>query len=226
MIRGISSMATRQLLAELVAMYREQTQAEIRIESVGGVDAAKRVQAGEAFDVVILASDAIAKLEEAGHVLAGSRVDIVRSGVGVAVKAGAAKPDIGSEAALKRVVLDAPSIGYSTGPSGTALIKLFERWGIAQQLRDRLVQATPGVPVAAMVAEGKAALGFQQLSELIHVPGIEIIGPVPDPVQIITTFSGAVCAASMQPEAVRELLGFMASPPTADAKRRQGMEPV
>jgi molybdate transport system substrate-binding protein len=219
-------MATRQLLAELVAMYRERAKAEVDIESVGGVDAAKRVQSGEAFDVVILAWDAIAKLEDAGHVLAGSRVDIVRSGVGVAVKAGAAKPDIGSEAALKRVVLDAPSIGYSTGPSGTALIKLFERWGIAQQLRDRLVQATPGVPVAAMVAEGKAALGFQQLSELIHVPGIEIIGPVPDPVQIITTFSGAVCAASMQPEAVRELLGFMASPPTADAKRRQGMEPV
>lgn len=219
-------MATRQLLGELSAMYRSLSDVQVQIESVGGVDAARRVQADEPFDLVVLSSDALAKLQDAGKTVAGSRVDIVRSGVGVAVRSGTPRPSIGSEEALKRAVLDAPSIGYSTGPSGTALLKLFERWGIAPQVRDRLVQATPGVPVASLVAEGKAALGFQQLSELIHVAGIEIVGPLPEPVQIITTFSGAICTTCTQQGAARELLSFMASPSAADAKRRQGMEPA
>src|SRR6476661_3456762 len=171
-LRGISSMATRQLLADLAAAYRAQGGSEVAIESVGGVDAAKRVQAGEAFDVVVLASDAIDKLVAGGHAVAGSRVDLVRSGVSVAVKAGAARPDIGSEDAVRRAVLAAPTIGYSTGPSGTALLQLFQHWGIADQVRERTVQARPGHPVGAMVASGEVALGFQQFSELKDLPGI------------------------------------------------------
>ena len=225
-LSGISSMATRQLLGELAAMYRKLSGVEAQFESVGGVDAAKRVQAGEAFDIVVLASDAIAKLQEAGKVIAGSRVHIVRSGVSVAVKAGARLPDISSEGALKRAVLAAPTIGYSTGPSGTALMKLFERWGIASDVHGKLVQAPPGVPVGSLVAQGKVALGFQQLSELIHQEGIAIAGAMPPTVEIITTFSGAVCTTCMQRDAAREFLLFMASPPTADAKRREGMEPA
>jgi molybdate transport system substrate-binding protein len=225
-LRAISSMATRQVLAELSAHYRTATGVDTKIESVGGVDAARRVKAGEPFDVVFLASEAIDQLAEGGAVVAGSRVDIVRSSVGVIVKAGAPPPDLATEDALKRAVLDAPTIGYSTGPSGSALIKLFERWGIAETIRDRLVQAAPGVPVASMVADGKAALGFQQLSELIHVPGIALVGPLPGPVQIVTTFSGAICATCAQPQAAGDLLRFLASPVTADTKRRQGMEPA
>jgi len=219
-------MATRQLLAELASAYEQQTGIPVQFESVGGVDAAKRVQAGEAFDLVVLASDAIDKLAAAGKAQV-PRVDIVRSDVAVAVKAGAlGRPDIGSEAALRHAVLAAASIGYSTGPSGTALMQLFERWGIAAQVKDKLVQATPGVPVGSLVAQGKVALGFQQRSELIHLDGIEILGGMPEAVQIVTTFSAAVCAASSQPQAVRKLLDFMASPQTAEAKRRQGMEPA
>jgi molybdate transport system substrate-binding protein len=225
-IRAISSMATREVLRDLGAMYGKLAGVQLELESVGGVDAAKRVQAGEAFDIVFLASDAIDKLQATGKVIAGSRVDIVRSGVSVAVKSGAAKPYIGSEEALKRAVLDASTIGYSTGPSGTALLKLIERWGIAGQVRERLVQAQPGIPVGSLVAQGKVALGFQQLSELIHQDGIDIVGPLPQGVEIITIFSGAICEASTKREAARELLAFMASPVATDAKHRQGMEPA
>ena len=225
-IKGISSMATRQLLADLMAVYQQRLDCKVEIEAVGGVDAARRVQAGEPFDAVFLASDVIDKLIAAGRVAAGSKVDLVDSGVAAAVKAGAPRPDISSEAALRHAVLAAPSVGYSTGPSGVALVQLFERWGIAAEIKDRLVQAKAGVPVGSLVASGEVALGFQQLGELIHLDGIDVIGALPDSIQIITTFSGGVCTASSQPDAVRQLLDFMASADAAPAKRRNGMEPA
>ncbi|WP_374365013.1 substrate-binding domain-containing protein [Piscinibacter sp.] len=225
-ITGISSMATRALLAELARAYEARSGWAVAIESVGGVDAAKRVQDGEAFDVVVLASDALAKLVDAGRVMAGSVVDLVHSGVAVAVKAGAPRPDLSSEASVKAAVLAAKSIGYSTGPSGTALLELFERWGIAAQLQGRLVQARAGVPVGALVASGEVELGFQQRSELIHLQGITLVGDLPEAIRIDTVFSAGICSAAAQPAAARALLAYMASPETAEAKRRQGMEPA
>ena len=219
-------MATRLLLADLCAAWQARGGDAVAMESVGGVDAAKRVAAGEALDVVVLASDAIDKLAAAGHVLAGSRVDLVRSDVAIAVRSGAPAPDVTTEAALRQAVLAAPSIGYSTGPSGTALLTLFERWGIAGEVQSRVMQAPPGVPVGSLVARGDVALGFQQRSELIHLEGITIVGGMPPGADITTVFSGAVCATSQQPATVRELLAFMADPATADAKRRQGMAPA
>ena len=220
-------MATRQVLADLVAAYAQHTGTVVSIESVGGVDAARRVQAGdEAFDAVFLAADAIDKLIAGGHAVAGSRVDLMRSGVAVAVRAGAPRPDLSSEEALKQAVLAAPTLGYSTGPSGVALVKLFERWGIAEDVKPRTVQAPPGVPVGTLVARGEVALGFQQHSELMHLDGIDVLGALPEPIQIVTVFSGAVCATSSQVDAVRALLAFMASPDAGDAKRRQGMDPA
>jgi len=136
------------------------------------------------------------------------------------------RPDIGSEEAVKRAVLAAPTLGCSTGPSGVQLARLFERWGIARTIAPRLVTAPPGVPVAALVACGDVALGFQQLSELLNAPGIDIVGPLPAAIQIVTTFSAGVCAASAQSEAARDLIAFLASPQAADAKRRQGMDPA
>jgi len=219
-------MATRQFLAEAVAAWQERAGAAVAIDSVGGVDAAKRVQAGEAFDVVILAADAIGKLAAAGRIVDGSVTDLVRSGVAIAVPRGAARPDIGSEEALRRAVLAAPTVGYSTGPSGVALQQLFARWGIAEAIQSRLVQAPPGVAVGSLVARGEVALGFQQLSELMHLDGIEVVGSMPPELAIVTTFTGAVCSASTQPDAARALLDFIRSPAADEARRRNGMQPA
>ncbi|HEY8904944.1 MAG TPA: substrate-binding domain-containing protein [Rhodoferax sp.] len=225
-LTGISSMATRQLLAELTQAYAERSGQTVAIESVGGVDAAKRVQAGEAFDVVILAADAMAKLMAAGHLRADSLTPLVHSGVAAAVRAGSPAPDIRSEEAVRQAVLAAPTLSYSTGPSGVALAQLFERWGIAEEIKPRLVTAPPGVSVGSLVAKGEVALGFQQLSELIHVPGITIVGPLPSTIQITTTFSAAMTSGCNRPAQVQALLDFMASPEAAEAKQRQGMEPA
>ncbi len=225
-ISGISSMATRQVLADLCAAFEQRSGCEVAIESVGGVDAAKRVRSGEPFDVVVLASDAIDPLIAAGRVNAASKVDLVRSAVAIAVRTGAPRPEIGSEAALRRAVQSARSIGYSTGPSGVQLAQLFERWGLAAEIKDRIVQAPPGVPVGTLVARGEVELGFQQLSELMHLSGIAVIGPLPPAIQIITTFSAGVCASSTQAEAVRRMLDFMTSPLATEAIRRHGMEPA
>lgn len=219
-------MATRAVLAELADVYRQQGGGDVAFESVGGVDAARRVAAGEPFDLVVLAADAIDKLVAAGCVVAGSRTDLVRSNVAIAVRAGSRPPDVGSADALRSAVLAARTLGYSTGPSGTALLKLFERWGIADTVRDRVVQAPPGIPVGQLVADGEVELGFQQASELIHLPGVEVLGPMPPGVEIVTTFSAGVCATSAQAEAAGALLAFMCSPAAADAKRRHGMEPA
>jgi molybdate transport system substrate-binding protein len=221
----ISSMATRQLLADLVAEFQKTTAQTVQIESVGGVDAARRVQAGEAFDVVALASNAIEQLTEAGRIVPGSRVDVVKSGVAMAVRAGAPRPDIGTGEAVRRAVLGAKSLSYSTGPSGVELARLFERWGITGQISARIVQAPPGVPVGKLVADGQVELGFQQLSEMMNLPGIDVLGPLPPDIQITTTFSAGLSVTSAQPGAVRALLDFLVSPAVAQIKRHNGMEP-
>jgi len=227
-LRGISSMATKALLNDLTQAYQAQTGVTVQIESVGGVNAAKRVQAGEAFDVVLLASDAIERLIASGHVQTGSRHDWVRSPVAVAVQAGAARPDLSNEAAVKAAVLASPTLSYSTGPSGVYLEKLFERWGIAEQVKPRIVVPPPGTPVGALVANGQAALGFQQLSELIALPGIDVLGTLPADVAFITTFSSGILSViandAARVAAVQAFLQFLTSAGVEDVKRKHGMD--
>jgi molybdate transport system substrate-binding protein len=220
-------MATRHLLADLVAAFSATApQADVLVESMGGVDAARRVAAGEAFDGVVLASGAIDKLIAQGAVVAGSRVDLVKSPMAAAVRTGTTHPSIESEEAVKQAVLSARHIGYSTGPSGDHLLALFERWGLRAVVNDRLVQARPGIPVASLVAGGEADLGFQQLSELLNVDGVDVVGLLPESIQGTTTFSGGITRASTRSDRVREVLAFMASLSVASIKRRHGMDPA
>ena len=223
-LRCISSMATRQVLAELGRAYQDATGQRVQVESVGGVDAAKRVAAGETFDVVFLAADAIAKLVASGHAVAGTETPLVRSAVAMAVREGEPLPDIATEASVRQALLAARSLSCSTGPSGTALTRLFEQWGLAQELVPKMVVPPPGVPVGTLVASGQVDIGFQQYSELMHLPGLQVLQPLPDALQIVTTFTGAVCATSGQPEAARAWLAYTASAATADTKRRCGMD--
>jgi len=223
-LRMISSMATREILAALAAEYSRVASQRVEAEAAGGVDVAKRVAAGEAVDVVVLARAAIDKLAEGGHVQGG--VDLVVSGIGIAVQRGAAHPDVGSEEGVRNAVANAASLSYSTGPSGVYLEQLFERWGLLESLRSRIVVPPPGVPVGKLVAEGRAQLGFQQLSELMGLSGIDLLGPLPAAIQQLTVFSGAISTRGGQQQAARALLTFLASADSAATKRRYGMEPA
>jgi len=225
-ITGISSMAMRHVLSELSDAYERQSGQTVAIVSAGGVDVARRVENGEAFDFVVLAANAIEKLAAGGRVDPESRTDLARSPVAIAVAAGATRPDVSSEPAIRDAVLRARSIGYSTGPSGEHLVRLFKRWGIADLIAPRVVQAPPGVPVGTLVARGDVELCFQQLSELIHVPGVDVIGLLPPDIQVTTVFAAAVCKASNYPAAAQALISFLASSEADAAKRRHGMDPV
>ncbi|MFN0161991.1 MAG: substrate-binding domain-containing protein [Burkholderiales bacterium] len=224
-LRIFSSMATKELLAMVGPLFTRASGHTLETISIGGVDVNRRIRAGEAFDAAVLAADNIDKLIAEG-LLAPGRVDLVRSGVAVAVRQGAARPDLVDEAAVRAAVRAAKSVSYSTGPSGVYLEKLFERWGIADEIRPRIVQAPPGVPVGKLVAEGRADLGFQQLSELKHLPGIDVLGPLPPAIQLVTTFSAGVSVGCTRPDAVRALLAFTRSPAAKVATQECGMEPV
>lgn len=225
-IVGISSMATRQILAECSAAYRQKSGRSVAIESVGGVDAARRVRAGEKFDIVALADDAMQKLEEEGFLKPGSRAAFADSAIAVAVRSGARRPDLSDETATKAAVLSAQSVGYSTGPSGTHVLKLLEKWGADRSNTLRIVQAPPGVPVGSLVARGDVELGFQQLSEFLDVPGVEVAGALPREIQSLTRFSCGVCALTSNQAGALDFVSYLASTETDALIRRYGMEPA
>ena len=193
---------------------------------VGANSIPSRLRDGEAADVVIVDDDSLNALIAEGLVAAGSRVPLARSGIGMAVKAGAPKPDISSVAALRRALLEAKSIAYSASVSGTYLsTEVFRRLGIADQIAAKS-HRIEGERVGAVVARGEAEIGFQQMSELLPVQGIEIVGTLPDAVQKISVFSAGVATHSRNPDAARELIRFLASPESAPAVSKSGLEPT
>jgi molybdate transport system substrate-binding protein len=185
-----------------------------------------RLQRGEPVDVVILADVALDELIMQGKVVSGSRVDLVRSSIGMAVRAGAPKPDISTVETLKRALLEAKSIAYSDSASGVYLSKqMFQRLGIADQIASKC-QRIQSEPVGAVVARGDAEIGFQQISELLPVPGIAYLGPLPKEVQKVTVFSAGVAVGTKRPDAARALIEFLASPAALPAITKSGLEPV
>lgn len=183
-----------------------------------------RLQRGEPIDLVILSGDALDKLVTQGKVVAGSRVDLARSGIGVAVRAGAPRPDIGSTDSFKRMLLQAKSIAHSSSASGVYLRALFQRLGLADALEGRVVQLE-GEPVGKVIARGDAEIGFQQVSELLPVTGIDYVGPLPAEIQETTVFAAGIPAGASQPDAARALIEFLTAAGAASVIRKCGMEP-
>jgi molybdate transport system substrate-binding protein len=224
-IKVLASGAIKEAYLELIPKFEKASEHKVVTTWAGTVDIKKRMAAGEVFDLVIVASPELEAFIQEGKMVAGSRADLVRSGVGVAVRAGAPKPDIGSAEALKKALLAAKSIGYSTGPSGVYLASLFERMGIADAVKPKLKQTQPGVLVGSIIASGEAEIGFQQVSELIHVPGIDFIGPLPADVQKITVFSAGIHSGAKEPEAAKGLVKFLTAPAAAPVFKKHGLEP-
>jgi molybdate transport system substrate-binding protein len=185
-----------------------------------------RLQRGDPADVVIMAGPALDELIKQGRVVAGSRVDLARSIIGMAVRAGAPKPDISSVDALKRTLLQAKSIAYSASASGVYLsTELFPRLGIADQIKGKS-KRIESERVGTVVARGDAEIGFQQVSELLLIAGIDYVGPLPPEVQQVTIFSAGVAVGAREPDAGRALIKFLASPAAAPAITKSGLEPV
>jgi len=185
-----------------------------------------RLERGEPADVLIMVGYALGDLIKNGKVIADSRVDLVKSPIGVAVKAGAPKPDIGSSDAVKRALLAAKSIAYSDSASGVYVsTEMFGKLGIADDMKSK-AKMIPATPVGEIVARGEAEIGFQQISELRPVQGIDIVGPLPDALQKITVFSAAIATAAKEPEAGKALIKFLASPAARDTIVKSGLEPI
>jgi molybdate transport system substrate-binding protein len=185
-----------------------------------------RLERGEPADVLILVGYALGDLIKQGKVVADSRADLVKSKIGVAVKAGAPKPDISSPDALKRALLAAKSVAYSDSASGVYIsTEMFQKLGIADAMKDK-ARKIPATPVAEIVAHGDAEIGFQQFSEMLPVPGIDIVGPLPDELQKVTVFSAGIASVSKQPDAGRALIKFLASPAASAAIIKTGLEPI
>ena len=224
-IKVLSSNAIKETYLELVPGFERATEHKVATIWAGTVEIMKRMQAGETFDLIIMAGPSLDELVKLGKIVPGSRVDLVRSGVGVAVRAGAPKPDISSSDAVKKALLAARSIGFSTGPSGVYLAGLFQRMGIADEIKPKLKQVPPGVPVGTIIASGEAEIGFQQMSELIHVAGIDYLGPLPADIQRITVFSGGIHTGAKQADAAKALVKFLTAPAAVPVIKKHGLEP-
>jgi molybdate transport system substrate-binding protein len=222
-IKIIASNAVREPYRELIPIFEKATGHRVAVDWGGTLDIVKRVGGGEVADIVIIPAARIDAFVKDGKLR--GRIDLAKSGVGVAVRAGLPRPDISTAEALKKTLLAAKSIVLSSGPSSFYLPTLFEKMGIAAELKPKITQIAPGLGVGATLARGEGEIGFTQMSELMTVEGIDYLGPLPPEVQLVTVFSAGVHAAAPAAEPARALLKFLTGPEAAAVLRQHGMEP-
>jgi molybdate transport system substrate-binding protein len=224
-IKVVGSPGFREAYTELVPGFEKTTGNKV-ITNWGGVnEVAKRVAEGETADIVILPVAQIDDLIARGKLIGATKVIVAKSGVGVAIKAGAPKIDLSSSDNLRKALLAAKSIAYSTGPSGAHMADLIKKWGIADQLKGKIVVSPPDTPVGVVIARGQAEIGFQQVSELVHVKGIDYLGALPADINEITVFAAAVHKDARAGDAARALIKHLSAPEAAPVIKKTGMEP-
>jgi molybdate transport system substrate-binding protein len=225
-VRIIAANAVKDTVLEVVSAF-ERASGHNVVTVWGGTEAiAKRIRDGEVFDLVLIAAPNIETLISEGKLATGSRTDYAKSGIGVAVRSGLPKPDVSTGDAIKRAVLAASSVAYSTGPSGFYLAELFQKMGIADQIKNKVKQPPSGAQVGELIARGEADLGFQQVSELIQVKGIDYLGPLPAAIQNITTYSIGLHMSAPAIDAAKALVKALRSPEAGSLLKKAGMEPA
>jgi len=224
-IKVLSTQATEEAYKELVPQFEKASGHKVTTVFTGTLDALKRLSNGETYDLLIMARQQIDELSQSGKVVAGSRTDIAKSGVGAAVGKGKPKPDISTVDALKKTLLAAKSIGYSTGPSGIYIVTVFQKMGIADEVKSKLKQTPTEVFVGSIIASGEAEIGFQQVSELSFFPGIDYVGPIPAEVQLITVFSAGIPTGTKQADAAKALVSFVTAPAAAAIFKKHALDP-
>jgi len=225
-IAVLASGAVKEIVTELLPAIEKGPGHKLILTWSGTANIKQKIAAGEAYDLIIVGAPEIDAFIKDGKVKAGTRIDLVRSGVGVAVKTGALKPDIGTTDALKKALLNAKSVAYSTGPSGVYVLTLFDKLGIAAQMKPKSIQTASGTRVGDYLGRGEAEIGFQQIAELIHEPGIDYVGPLPADIQNITVYSSGVHTAAREPDAAKAVQAFLASAAAAPAIKKNGMDPA
>ena len=219
----MSTVAFKDPYLALLPAFERASGHKVVTQWVPTVELLRRIKAGEAVDVVLMAASSIEDLSKAGKIVTGSATPFVKSGIGIAARAGAPVPDVSSTEAFKHTLLAAKSIAYSTGPSGNYLAGLFERIGIAAQIKAK-TQTIQGMPVGDVVARGDAEIGFQQIPEILPVKGIQYLGPLPPEIQSTTVFAAGIHASAKQAGAAQAWVDFLKTPEAAALYKKFGME--
>jgi molybdate transport system substrate-binding protein len=223
-IKVLSSIATKEAYLELVPQFESATGHRVATTWAGTTAIMQRMAAGERYDLIVISSTELDELIRQGKIVSGNRVDLAKSGIGIAVRAGAPRPDVRSSAALKQALLAAKTVGYTSGPSGVYMAGLIEKMGIAAEVNPKHRGVPSGGTIGTIVASGGAEIGFQQVSELVHIAGIDYIGPLPPDIQCVTVFSCGLQSGASQPDAANALMAFLTTPAAKNVMTKHGLE--
>lgn len=225
-IRVFAPNAAKEAVIEAASGFEQSSGHKVLVTWLGTEAITKRIAEGEAVDVVVNAAQNIDRQAKDGKLIAATRTDFARSGIGIAIPAGAAQPDISTTEALKATLLTAPRVVVSSGTSGRHMVELFTKLGIGEALKPKTKQPPSGAQIADFLAAKEADLGFQQVSELMHAKGIQYLGPIPEDLQMYTVYSAAVHANAANAEAAKAFLAALRAPATQAVVRASGMEPA
>jgi molybdate transport system substrate-binding protein len=224
-VKLLASAAVKHAYLELLPQFEKETGHKVTASWSSSPDIQKRVVGGEAADVVVLSDVGTEEFVKQGKLALDTRANFARSGIGVVVRAGAPKPDISSADAVKAAILAAKSVVHSSGASGSYILTMYQKLGIADQVKPKIVPVKTAEPVGEVVARGDAEIGFHQISELIPVKGIDIVGPLPPGLQHITVFAGGAHSETKQPDVAKALVKFLTAPVAVEMLKKHGLDP-